>query len=136
MRRTRARRGWEKICLQTVKDITWITTPEKIGVGGVRGFREGRYENLNTFEKYLVRSSLIVLMYFPKISKDERKRRHLPGPVIGEHTKNYQVPGIAEWEYRDNYRDTCDEMLDATSGYAPCLLVPADQKGDAPHLCR
>ena len=30
--------------------------------------------------------------------------------------------------YRDDYRETCEEMLAATSGYAPCFLVPADHK--------
>ncbi|MFZ1897378.1 hypothetical protein [Methanoregula sp.] len=95
---------------------------------GARGFNEGWYEDLNTFEKYLVRSSMIVLTFFLHISMDERKWRHLTGPITGKRTENSQVPGIAEREYRDDYRETCEEMLAATSGYAPCFLVPADHK--------
>ena len=41
----------------------------------VNGFWEGRYKDINAFEKHLVRNGTVVLKFFLNISKEEQKRR-------------------------------------------------------------
>ena len=44
---------------------------------GKRGkpFWEARYEDVNAFERHLVRNGIVVLKFFLNVSKEEQKRR-------------------------------------------------------------
>ncbi|MDD1701787.1 MAG: polyphosphate kinase 2 family protein [Methanoregula sp.] len=102
--------------------------PEKIGPGK-KGFWDGRYRDINAFEKHLVQNGTVILKFFLHISKDEQKRRLLER--LGNEKKfwKFSVSDIAERKYWDQYQAAYEEMLSATStGYAPWFIVPADHK--------
>jgi PPK2 family polyphosphate:nucleotide phosphotransferase len=102
--------------------------PDMIGPGS-KGFWEGRYKDINAFERHLVRNGTIVLKFFLHISKDEQKRRLLDRLSHKEKYWKFSVTDIAERQYWDEYMDAYEEMLPATSTeYAPWFIVPADHK--------
>jgi PPK2 family polyphosphate:nucleotide phosphotransferase len=102
--------------------------PEKIGPDAA-GFWEGRYKDINAFEKHLVRNGTVILKFFLHISKDEQKRRLLDRLNHKEKYWKFSVSDVAERQYWDDYMDAYEEMLSATStGYAPWFIVPADHK--------
>jgi len=93
------------------------------------GFWEGRYKDINAFEKHLVRNGTVVLKFFLHISKDEQKRRLLNRLGDEEKYWKFSVSDIAERQYWDQYIKVYEEMLGATSTrYAPWFIVPADYK--------
>jgi polyphosphate kinase 2 (PPK2 family) len=102
--------------------------PAAIGPGE-DGFWEGRYKDINAFEKHLVRNGTVILKFFLHISKDEQKRRLLDRLSHKEKYWKFSFTDIAERQYWDQYMDAYEEMLAATStAYAPWFIVPADHK--------
>jgi PPK2 family polyphosphate:nucleotide phosphotransferase len=102
--------------------------PAAIGPGE-DGFWEGRYKDINAFEKHLVRNGMVVLKFFLHISKDEQKRRLLDRLSHKEKYWKFSFTDIAERQYWDQYMAAYEEMLAATStAYAPWFIVPADHK--------
>jgi PPK2 family polyphosphate:nucleotide phosphotransferase len=102
--------------------------PKTIGPD-VAGFWDGRYKDINAFEKHLVRNGTIVLKFLLHISKDEQKRRLLDR--LNDESKywKFSYSDIAERQYWDDYEVAYEEMLAATSTeYAPWFVVPADHK--------
>lgn len=102
--------------------------PEKIGPDNKR-FWDGRYQDINTFERHLVRNGTIVLKFFLHISKDEQKRRLLDRLNNQKKYWKFSFSDIAERNYWDRYQEVYEEMLSKTSTeYAPWFVVPADNK--------
>jgi PPK2 family polyphosphate:nucleotide phosphotransferase len=102
--------------------------PTAIGPGA-DGFWEGRYKDINAFEKHLVRNGTVILKFFLHISRDEQKCRLLDRLSHKEKYWKFSVTDIAERQYWDEYMDAYEEMLAATSTtYAPWFIVPADHK--------
>jgi PPK2 family polyphosphate:nucleotide phosphotransferase len=93
------------------------------------GFWEGRFKDINAFEKHLVRNGTIVLKFFLHISKDEQKRRLLNRLEHREKYWKFTFSDIAERNSWDRYMEVYEEMLGATSTkYAPWFIVPANHK--------
>jgi PPK2 family polyphosphate:nucleotide phosphotransferase len=93
------------------------------------GFWDGRYKDINAFEKHLVRNGTVVLKFFLHLSKDEQKKRLLDRLNHKEKYWKFSVSDIAERQYWDEYQVAYEEMLGATSTkYAPWFVVPADHK--------
>ncbi|MGA2698110.1 MAG: polyphosphate kinase 2 family protein [Methanoregula sp.] len=102
--------------------------PETIGPDA-EGFWDGRYKDINAFEKHLVRNGTVILKFFLHISKDEQKKRLLDRLEHKEKYWKFSVSDIAERQYWDEYQVAYEEMLAATSTkYAPWFVVPADHK--------
>src|SRR5208337_1849438 len=102
--------------------------PETIGPDA-EGFWDGRYKDINAFEKHLVRNGTIVLKFFLHISEDEQKLRLLDRLNHKEKYWKFSVSDIAERQYWNEYLVAYEEMLAATSTkYAPWFIVPADHK--------
>jgi PPK2 family polyphosphate:nucleotide phosphotransferase len=102
--------------------------PETIGPDA-EGFWDGRYRDINAFEKHLVRNGTLVLKFFLHISKDEQKKRLLDRLNHKEKYWKFSVSDITERQYWDEYQVAYEEMLAATSTkYAPWFVVPADHK--------
>ncbi len=105
--------------------------PKEIGPGA-KGFWEGRYKDINAFEKHLVRNGTIVLKFFLHISKDEQKQRLIERLSQKEKYWKFSFSDIAERKYWDQYMAVYEEMLQATSTeFAPWFIVPADHKWTA-----
>ena len=98
---------------------------------GKRGksFWEARYEDINAFERHLVRNGIVVLKFFLHVSKEEQKRwflERLERPEKHWKFSTSDLPERAFWaDYMDAYEDT---LAATTTEEAPWYVVPADNK--------
>jgi len=98
---------------------------------GKRGksFWEERYDDINAFERHLVRNGTIVLKFFLNVSKQEQKRRFLERLDRPEKNWKFSVADVNERHYWDDYMKAYQSALSATStDWAPWYIVPADHK--------
>ena len=92
-------------------------------------FWNDRYEDINTFERHLVRNGTRVLKFFLNVSKKEQKKRFLAR--LKDPAKNWKFSAgdVAERQHWDEYMAAYEAMLNATSTeWAPWYVIPADQK--------
>jgi PPK2 family polyphosphate:nucleotide phosphotransferase len=92
-------------------------------------FWEDRYEDINTFERHLVRNGTVILKFFLNVSKDEQKRRFMERLDRPEKNWKFSPADLAERGYWDDYMAAYEDALGATSTeWAPWYVVPADYK--------
>src|SRR3954447_10383790 len=100
---------------------------EKDKVG--RKFWEERYEDINAFERHLVRNGTLILKFFLNVSKEEQKRRFLERLDRPEKNWKFSPSDMAERGYWDDYMTAYEDALSATSTeWAPWYVIPADHK--------
>ena len=98
---------------------------EKVG----KRFWEERYEDINAFERHLVRNGTVVLKFFLNVSKGEQKRRFLERLDRPEKNWKFSTSDLTERGYWDNYMEVYEDAIGATSTeWAPWYVVPADYK--------
>jgi len=98
---------------------------EKVG----KKFWEKRYEDINAFERHLVRNGTVILKFFLNVSKDEQRRRFLERLDRPEKNWKFSPADLAERGYWDDYMAAYEDALTATSTEsAPWYVVPADHK--------
>ncbi len=98
---------------------------------GKRGknFWDQRYEDINCFERHLVRDGTLILKFFLHISKEEQKNRLLGRLENREKYWKFSLSDLAERRYWDDYQRAYETMLSKTSTeVAPWYVVPADYK--------
>ena len=98
---------------------------------GKRGkkFWEARYEDINNFEKHLVRNGTVILKFFLNISKDEQKKRFLERIDNPEKHWKFSESDMRERGFWDDYMEAFEDAMSATSTeWAPWYVVPADSK--------
>lgn len=92
-------------------------------------FWQARYDDINNFEKHLVRNGTKIIKFFLNISKDEQRRRFLSR--LDEPDKNWKfsVKDIEEREHWSDYMAAYEEALIQTSTKdAPWYVIPANKK--------
>jgi PPK2 family polyphosphate:nucleotide phosphotransferase len=97
--------------------------------GKAQSIWKQRFEEINSFERYLVDNGIIVLKFFLNVSKDEQKLRFLKR--IDEKEKNWKFSAndVLERRHWDEYMAAYEDMLNHTStDWAPWFIVPADHK--------
>lgn len=98
---------------------------EKVG----KKFWEERYEDINAFERHLVRNGTWVLKFFLNVSKDEQKQRFLDRLKQPEKHWKFSASDLIERGYWDEYMEAYESAIGATSTeWAPWYVVPADYK--------
>ncbi len=88
-----------------------------------------RFEEINSYEKYLVRNGIVVLKFFLNLSKEEQKRRLLAR--INTPSKNWKLSlsDVKERAYWDDYMSAFEDTFNHTSTeHAPWYIIPADNK--------
>lgn len=98
---------------------------------GKRGksFWEARYDDINAFERHLVRNGTVILKFFLNVSKKEQKRRFLERLDEPEKHWKFSAGDVAERAHWDDYMQAYEDALNATSTeWAPWYVVPADHK--------
>ncbi len=98
---------------------------------GKRGksFWEARYEDINAFERHLVRNGTVVLKFFLHVSKDEQKRRFMERLERPDKHWKFSAADLVERGYWDQYQQAYEDTVTATSTkWAPWYVVPADHK--------
>lgn len=88
-----------------------------------------RFNEINSFEKYLVRNGIIVLKFFLHLSKGEQKRRLLARIDTPEKNWKFSFNDVKERAYWNDYMHAYEDALSHTStDHAPWHLIPADNK--------
>jgi PPK2 family polyphosphate:nucleotide phosphotransferase len=88
-----------------------------------------RFEDINSFERYLVRNGILVLKFFLHVSKDEQARRFLDRINTPEKNWKFSAGDVAERSYFDDYMDAYEDAFNHTStDWAPWYIIPADHK--------
>ncbi|MGB9175295.1 MAG: polyphosphate kinase 2 family protein [Methanoregula sp.] len=88
-----------------------------------------RFEEINNFERYLVRNGIIVLKFFLYVSKDEQKKRFLERVDLSEKNWKFSASDIRERRHWDEYIDAYEDLFNHTSTtWAPWYIIPADTK--------
>src|SRR5215831_15847532 len=98
---------------------------------GKRGksFWEDRYQDINAFERHLVRNGVVVLKFFLNVSKEEQKRRFLERLERPEKNWKFSTSDLPERAFWGDYMDAYEDALAATTTEeAPWYVVPADNK--------
>jgi PPK2 family polyphosphate:nucleotide phosphotransferase len=92
-------------------------------------FWNQRYEDINTFERHLVRNGTIVLKFFLNISKNRQKQRFLKRLEDPDKQWKFSLTDLSERSKWADYMDAYEEMLNETStDWAPWYVIPADKK--------
>jgi PPK2 family polyphosphate:nucleotide phosphotransferase len=98
---------------------------EKVG----KKFWEARYEDINAFERHLVRNGTVILKFFLNVSKGEQKERFLERLQRPEKQWKFSTSDLAERAFWDDYMAAYEDALGATSTeWAPWYVIPADHK--------
>ncbi len=96
--------------------------------GGTEFWRH-RYEEINDFERHLVRNGVVVLKFFLNLSREEQKRRFLDRIEKPDKNWKFSIADANEREHWDEYMDAYADMLQHTSTkWAPWYVIPADHK--------
>jgi PPK2 family polyphosphate:nucleotide phosphotransferase len=92
-------------------------------------FWEHRYEDINAFEKYLMRNGVVVLKFFLHLSKKEQKKRFLSRLEDSKKNWKFSMADVKERGFWKDYQESYEEMIQNTSTKnAPWYVVPADNK--------
>ena len=94
-----------------------------------KGFWKKRYDDINRFERHLVRNGTVVVKFFLNISKDEQKKRFLERLDNPEKHWKFSGADMAERSHWDAYMKAFEDALSATSTkWAPWYVIPANHK--------
>jgi PPK2 family polyphosphate:nucleotide phosphotransferase len=90
---------------------------------------EKRFQEINDFERILVRNGTTVLKFYLAISKDEQRRR-LQARLDDPHKRwKFSQSDLTERRYWDRYPKAYAEAISATSTkHAPWHLIPANHE--------
>ncbi|HEY9734600.1 MAG TPA: polyphosphate kinase 2 family protein [Drouetiella sp.] len=88
-----------------------------------------RYEEISSYEKYLVNNGILVLKFFLHVSKEEQRKRFLERIDLKEKHWKFSAQDAFERQRWDDYQDAYEQCISNTSSkYAPWYIVPADYK--------
>jgi PPK2 family polyphosphate:nucleotide phosphotransferase len=90
---------------------------------------EDRFQDMNSFERYLDRNGILVRKFFLNLSEKEQKRRFMDR--LDQSDKNWKLSpaDVRERQNWDDYMKAYEEMIANTSTkHAPWYVVPADNK--------
>lgn len=94
-----------------------------------RKFWAARYDDINRFERHLVRNGTMVLKFFLHVSKDEQRRRFIDRLEDPEKHWKFSLGDLAERAHWDAYQQAYQDALNATSTkWAPWYVIPSDLK--------
>ncbi len=88
-----------------------------------------RYEDINAFERYLVRNGTVVRKFFLHVSREEQRRRFLERLDEPEKHWKFSLGDVRERRHWADYMAAYEDMIRQTSTpEAPWYVVPADHK--------
>ncbi len=92
-------------------------------------FWDQRYEDINLFERHLVRNGTIVLKFFLHISKKKQKERFLKRLKDPDKYWKFSLADLSERSKWQDYLQAYQEMLNKTNTeWAPWYIIPSDKK--------
>ena len=92
-------------------------------------FWQGRYEDINAFERHLDRNGTKIVKFFLHVSKDVQKERFLARLDTPGKEWKFNAADVVERARWDDYMSAFEDALTATSTpWAPWYVIPADHK--------
>ncbi len=103
---------------------------EKLPPGTVKkNIWKQRFEQINDFERYLVRNGIAVLKFFLNVSREEQRRRFLARLDTPEKNWKFSLADAKERAHWDDYQKAFEAVFNHTSTkWAPWYIIPADHK--------
>jgi PPK2 family polyphosphate:nucleotide phosphotransferase len=107
-----------------------ILERQKLPAGKRNGkFWDARFDDINRFERHLVRNGTIVVKVFLNLSKKEQKRRFMERLDNPDKHWKFSFADLNERAKWDDYQEAFEDMLQHTSTeWAPWWVIPADNK--------
>ena len=94
-----------------------------------KSFWSDRYEDINAFERHLVRNGTVILKFFLHVPKKEQKRRFLERLDNPEKHWKFSPADLKERPFWNDYMGAYEDAIEATSTkWAPWYVVPAMRK--------
>jgi len=88
-----------------------------------------RFEDINSFERYLTRNGVVIRKFFLNLSKKEQKKRFLARLDEPEKNWKFSAGDIKERAFWDDYMEAFEDMIQHTATPdAPWHVIPADNK--------
>ncbi len=88
-----------------------------------------RFQDIRSFERYLVRNGTIVLKFFLHLSKEEQKKRFLERIELPEKNWKFSSADLKERGFWKDYQKAYEQTIRETATkVAPWYVVPADNK--------
>ncbi|MBS0210911.1 MAG: polyphosphate kinase 2 family protein [Planctomycetes bacterium] len=92
-------------------------------------FWQARYEDINAFERHLIRNGTKIFKFFLNLSKEEQRKRFLERLDNPDKHWKFSPADLKERQYWDQYTNAYEDCLSATSSKdAPWHVIPADHK--------
>jgi len=92
-------------------------------------FWDQRYEDINMFERHLVRNGTVILKFFLHVSKEEQKVRLLKRLETHDKEWKFSLFDLSERSKWDDYVQAYEDVFNNTSTeWAPWYIIPADKK--------
>jgi PPK2 family polyphosphate:nucleotide phosphotransferase len=93
------------------------------------GVWKRRFNEINSFERYLVDNGIIVLKFFLNVSKKEQKKRFLARIDQDDKNWKFSVNDAKERTFWKDYMRAYEDVFTYTSTkWAPWYIIPADNK--------
>jgi len=94
-----------------------------------KGIWKHRFDEINAYEKYLVRNGIVILKFFLNLSKEEQKQRLLARINTPNKNWKFSMNDVKERAYWDEYMKAYEDTINHTSTeHAPWHIIPADNK--------
>jgi PPK2 family polyphosphate:nucleotide phosphotransferase len=94
-----------------------------------RKFWEARFDDINRFERHLVRNGTLILKFFLHLSKKEQKKRFEERLENEDKHWKFSFADLKERSSWGKYQEAFEETLQHTSTkWAPWWVIPADHK--------
>jgi PPK2 family polyphosphate:nucleotide phosphotransferase len=88
-----------------------------------------RYEDVNSFERYLTRNGVVIRKFFLHVSKKEQKKRFLERLEDSKKNWKFSMADVQERGFWKDYQEAYEEMIQQTATkHAPWYVIPADNK--------
>ena len=88
-----------------------------------------RFDDINAFERHLVRNGTLVLKFFLHMSKKEQRRRFIARLDDPDKQWKFSNADIDEREHWDAYQTAFEDAINQTgTKWAPWWVIPADRK--------
>jgi PPK2 family polyphosphate:nucleotide phosphotransferase len=88
-----------------------------------------RFEDINSFERYLTRNGVVIRKFFLHISKEEQRQRFLARLDDSKKNWKFSMSDINERGFWKDYKEAYEEMVQrSATEHAPWYVVPADNK--------
>ena len=88
-----------------------------------------RYEDINAFERYLMRNGVVIRKFFLHVSREDQKERFLERLEDPKKNWKFSMADVQERAFWKDYQEAYEEMIQHTATkHAPWYIIPADNK--------